>query len=199
MQHQILAKLNSERSLARAKAKAPGNALRIERRIQRDRRPGRPPTKGQLFYIFLCKKCQKKELKYPCYYFNNIEKYKNTMTYQCRQCCMGLAWRKTRRPFESIFNTLVSVAARRHHGCELSYEQFLEFTTVGNCKYCNRPIKWKGRGGIKAGHHLDRKDNSQGYSHENCVVCCGECNRIKSSIYSYEQMLLIGKTLAFMR
>jgi hypothetical protein len=199
MQHKDIAELLRERSLAQAEIRKPGNALRIERREQKEHRQGRSPIKHQLFYIFLCKKCNIKEIKYPCYYFSNIEKYKNMMTYQCRRCCMGLAWRRKRRPFESVFNTLVSVARRKHHDCKLSYEQFLEFTTVHRCEYCTRPIKWKSRGGTKAGHHLDRKDNSQGYSHGNCVVCCGECNRIKGSIYTYEQMRIIGRALALVR
>ena len=177
-------------------AKKPQSALRIERREQKDYRVGRPPTKHQLFYVFLCKKCNKREIKYPCYYFNNIEKYKNLLTYQCRQCCTGLAWRKTRKPFESVFNTLTSSSKRRDIFCELTYEQFLKFTAIGCCEYCGRSIQWKERGGVKDGHHLDRKDNLQGYFRENCVVCCGECNRIKSSIYTYEEMLLIGKVLA---
>ena len=172
------------------------SALRIERREQKEHRMGRPPTKHQLFYIFLCKKCKKEEIKYPCYYFNNIKKYKDTMTYQCRRCCVGFAWRNSRGPFESVYNTLVSASKRRGIPCEITYKQFLEFTTVGDCEYCTRPIRWKSRGGVKAGHHLDRKDNLQGYFRENCVVCCGECNRIKSSIYTHEQMLIIGKLLA---
>jgi hypothetical protein len=42
----------------------------------------------------------------------------------------------------------------------------------------------------------DRVDNNKGYSLENCVAACFECNRIKSNKFTETEMMLIGKTLS---
>jgi HNH endonuclease len=107
----------------------------------------------------------------------------------CNSCNNG----NIGRPFEGRYNTLKTQAKGRTE-VELSYEEYLFF--VGNlCRYCDAGLEWSPHGSIKSGHHLDRKDNSKGYSIENCVACCGECNRIKSNRYTYEQMLELGKVL----
>jgi 5-methylcytosine-specific restriction endonuclease McrA len=52
----------------------------------------------------------------------------------------------------------------------------------GACHYCKRVGCDEGMVGI------DRKDNSRGYSTDNCVPCCETCNRAKG-VKSYEFML----------
>ena len=48
-------------------------------------------------------------------------------------------------------------------------------------------VKYKD-GKYKTGSYfLDRKDNAQGYSVENCVPCCTRCNRGKGAAFSYEE------------
>lgn len=64
---------------------------------------------------------------------------------------------------------------------DLSHDEFRTLTK-GDCYYCGaEPFQ-------KFGHQLhgqyiyngvDRYDNSQGYSVENCVSCCGPCNKAK--------------------
>ena len=39
---------------------------------------------------------------------------------------------------------------------------------------------------MSAKYNLDRKDNSIGYSKNNCVVCCSTCNYIKGDKFTYE-------------
>jgi hypothetical protein len=39
---------------------------------------------------------------------------------------------------------------------------------------------------------IDRKDNSLGYTVENCVTSCYLCNKTKSNFFSYEDMLEIA-------
>jgi len=65
------------------------------------------------------------------------------------------------------------------------YERLLEHTV---CAYC-------GAGPPKSGHGLDRKDNARGYALDNVVVACDACNRVKSDIFSFEQMMEIGRLL----
>jgi hypothetical protein len=42
---------------------------------------------------------------------------------------------------------------------------------------------------------LDRKDNSGGYTPENTVPCCKDCNSLKSNTLSYDEAMLLVKTL----
>jgi hypothetical protein len=40
---------------------------------------------------------------------------------------------------------------------------------------------------------IDRKDNNQGYTLQNCVTACFLCNKIKGNFFSYQEMVEIGK------
>jgi len=68
---------------------------------------------------------------------------------------------------------------------DITFEQFLEFTNISECHYCNSPIVWKKSGSRT--YNLDRKDNNKGYLLNNLVVCCYKCNKGKREIYTYEE------------
>lgn len=57
------------------------------------------------------------------------------------------------------------------------------------CHYRNHPI------GVSSGVGLDRIDNSKGYIIGNVVPCCGNCNRIKCHLLTYQEMVAVGKLL----
>jgi len=42
---------------------------------------------------------------------------------------------------------------------------------------------------------IDRKDSALPYTLRNICICCELCNRVKSSILSYEEMLIVGKII----
>lgn len=42
---------------------------------------------------------------------------------------------------------------------------------------------------------IDRKDNSRGYDIDNVCISCFMCNQIKNNIFTYEEMLEIGKII----
>ena len=142
-------------------------------------------------YVFRCIECKVRDVRYPCYYLYNSEKYREQLTYRCRTCANKHNWDGVYGPFESQFKEFCKKAS---HKVELTYEEFLSFTRIKHCTYCYDFINWEPRA-RRGGHHLDRKDNDKGYSMKNCVVCCAECNRVKSDIYSYEEMREIGKIL----
>lgn len=105
----------------------------------------------------------------------------------CNACNNG----NLKKPYEGRYNFLCAMAKDRCN-VDLSYEDYVEFTHKDECEYCGAHIEWRPHGYQGDGHHLDRKDNTIGYTKENCTVCCGECNRIKSNTFTYEQMLQIG-------
>jgi len=96
----------------------------------------------------------------------------------------------TKRPYESIYQSLLKDWRKLDN--TLTYEQFLDFTSIKNCHYCLSYINWipystvQGKF-ISRAYYLDRKDNNLGYSLTNCVTCCTTCNRAKGNRYSYEE------------
>ena len=96
-----------------------------------------------------------------------------------------------KRPYESTYNLLKSVALKQHIALDLTYIDFLSFVSVPRCHYCRRLIRWVAHnrnhhlGGT--GYNLDRKDSNKGYTNDNCVVCCGRCNRGKCDLFTYDE------------
>jgi len=120
-----------------------------------------------------------------------------------RSCGCLIAETHRIRPYESLYNRLRRIAKKQKHKCALGFKQFVDFTKTTNCHYCHAPVEWvkysigatKGAGGYK----IDRKDNTKGYSKENCVVCCSSCNRTKGDRFTYEQFVQIGKVIRSFR
>lgn len=54
------------------------------------------------------------------------------------------------------------------------------------CYYCKGLLN-------PMGVSLDRTDSSQGYTIENCVPCCRNCNVLKSDILSHDEMVFISQ------
>ena len=104
-----------------------------------------------------------------------------------------------KKPFEYLYKLLVANSIKRKHEMYLSYEEFVEFTKIDRCHYCDSEIVWVlhpcDRPKKGYGYNLDRKDNTKGYSVENCVVCCRRCNWSRSDTFSYEEWVEIGKTI----
>jgi hypothetical protein len=99
----------------------------------------------------------------------------------------------SKRPYESLYGRVLS----SKKNVELTYEQFLIFTEILECHYCDGPVVWSRhkRKGTTFACNLDRKDNSLGYSKENCVVCCPQCNRGKNACFTYEEWVVMTAAL----
>lgn len=94
------------------------------------------------------------------------------------------------RPYESLYNKLVSVAEKRGIFIDLSYEDFVSLTKIDKCHYCNTDVRWAKYHAQKLrlqGYNLDRADNSLGYERDNLVVCCRRCNQGKRDLFSYDE------------
>lgn len=63
---------------------------------------------------------------------------------------------------------------------------FLEKAVRSKCVYC----------GDTKNIGLDRIDNSKGHTVDNCVPCCRICNTARNNIFSYSEMMILGKTIA---
>ncbi len=101
--------------------------------------------------------------------------------------CVGNRSRNTSplRPYEALYKEI-----KRHtkYEVDLTYEEFLSFVKEDRCHYCRSGIFWRQYNvTLSHAYNLDRKNNANGYSRENCVVCCGRCNKSKGAAFTYEQ------------
>jgi hypothetical protein len=97
------------------------------------------------------------------------------------------------RSITAAWGTLNGNAKRRGYLVEITKEEFVEISTKP-CFYCGenpKYVKWKHLPEWAAPakiNGIDRRDNSIGYSIDNAVPCCTQCNRAKSN--SSEQEFL---------
>lgn len=106
---------------------------------------------------------------------------------------------KQRRPFGWLYNSVKRIAKYRGLIFEISYEDFLYFSSIKDCHYCGKKLLWcahsKNKSNEGYGHNLDRKDSSLGYTKDNIAVCCPRCNQSKSNTFSYEEWKQIGNLI----
>ena len=139
-------------------------------------------------WIFKCLRCDN-TLRVKANYINKS-------TGLCRYCT------QRKSPFVSIFRGMRYSAKERGIECTLTFQEFLEFTGVKNCHYCDDDILWKpyrDSGTTSFRYFLDRKNSDLVYFKENLVVCCPLCNYVKSDRFTYEEFLLLAPVLKNIR
>ena len=93
--------------------------------------------------------------------------------------------------FNALFSGYKHSAKNRDYYFKLTKKQFRKLTKQ-RCFYCNiKPHKEFTNGsGIFNGFYkyngVDRANNSKGYTIENCVSCCEECNYMKKTMNQKE-------------
>jgi len=114
---------------------------------------------------------------------------------------MSTYGKKYRQSPQGIYNALKS-GDRFYKNIEmgLSKEGFLDWyiNEQKTCAYCSIPEEklhllgsyYKEKCGRLT---IDRVDNEVGYDEGNLVLSCYRCNFIKADIFSYEEMLEIGR------
>lgn len=158
-------------------------AIRIEMRVA-------PCGSSYTACVFLCKGCGKE--------FAPTLSDCKTATGLCRKCTSKANGNtRCKRPFESRFNTIRSVAISRGHSFALTFVEYLDFVNQV-CHYCGRELPWAPYG-PQGSSNLDRKDNALGYSKDNCVACCWSCNAVKGNRFSYSQMMKLAPVLLDIR
>lgn len=99
------------------------------------------------------------------------------------------------RPFEAKYN----IFKYKCPETDISYDDYLEFTKIPNCHYCEQTMPWQPFGENNPGFWLDRKDNNLGHLNGNLVVCCGVCNKTKRDEFTYEEFLQLAPVLKKIR
>jgi hypothetical protein len=93
---------------------------------------------------------------------------------------------KGQASFNALYKDYKKKAIAREYAWELSKEDFKKITS-SNCYYCYvEPSQVYGNGqkynGLYTYNGIDRLYNDKGYTLENSVPCCGECNIEKGRI-----------------
>lgn len=86
------------------------------------------------------------------------------------------------------FKNLRSGAKQRNLEFTLTVETYSAIVS-NSCHYCDSSLE------KHAGSGIDRIDNDKGYTLENSVACCSDCNAGKGEIYSYEEWKTMIKAL----
>lgn len=97
--------------------------------------------------------------------------------------------------FSDKYRRLRSNAKIRNKIFNLSFEEFVLIRMSKTCLYCGRTAEeliTKDKIVRREVMTIDRINNNKGYSKENCVLACYDCNRIKGNRFSYNEMILIG-------
>jgi hypothetical protein len=89
---------------------------------------------------------------------------------------------------ETVYQQYRYSAAQRHLSFTLTEQQFRQLVS-GRCHYCRR---WAGA--VVLG--LDRRDNHQSYSLQNCVPACWPCNQMKGHMDNEFQFLAHVRLIA---
>ena len=121
-----------------------------------------------------------------------------------RSCgCLGIESRM-KSPGEAGLNYVIRFytrnAEKRCLDWKLTSNQVKELTSK-NCFYCGKSPstkleKYMSLNGQYTYNGIDRLDNLKGYTYDNCVSCCQNCNRAKKD-FSIEWMIKILSRLGY--
>ncbi len=90
---------------------------------------------------------------------------------------------------------------RKEREFGITLDQFKELIIVPKCHYCddnlvfNKHTRDENSKPQSRASHLDRKDNNRGYTIDNVVLCCWECNRLKSNRFTYNEFIKLSPML----
>lgn len=157
---------------------------------------------GKLTVLSYVKENKISYWKCLCECGNTKNVYRNSLISGKTKTCGCSRKIGNRRDLFSSFNGLyarhIKQANFRKLGTTLTKEQF-KVLSQSNCFYCGinpehiaKPSKGCSKEWVESGKFLyngiDRMDNTKGYDINNCVPCCGQCNRMKLN-YTYESFL----------
>jgi len=136
-------------------------------------------------YVFECNGCGKE--------LNVQSSSLKTHSGKCIRCT------QLKEPYMYIYNELRG-HKKQDKEVSITFEDFLSLISESSCHYCGIQLvhekysRYWGKTNSRA-HQLDRKNNDLGYSKDNLVTCCWECNRLKSDRFTYEEFIQFSPIL----
>jgi hypothetical protein len=153
------------------------------------------PRKNKTGRATVCKDCIK--IKTRERRKNNPEVFRNSVSRWAeenpeKRKIIRQRWAKSPK---GIYATI-----KKRSNCDISQEEFLEWYDEQErvCKYCginegDAAIITKNP--LSCRLNIDRKNNSIGYKKGNIVLACGQCNRVKCDVLTYEEMMDVGQNI----
>jgi len=135
----------------------------------------------------ICKDCK---LPKAIEEFNLHSHGKETRRRYCSECERERARQRSHTPHERWMHSKRR-AAKSGQVWNVTFEAFDKLLSKC-CHYCGGQLNGTGCG-------LDRIDNDEGYVETNVVPCCKQCNIVKNSFFSYDEMMLLAPTLTQIR
>lgn len=120
--------------------------------------------------LYCTKTCKDAESQHR-YYLNNKEKYNRDRE----------IWRLKNPLRTKYLYARADIKRRGRGGLHVSYEDCLRLWDNG-CFYCQKDVK------TEKGVSLDRINNDKGYTLDNVLPCCGDCNIMRSDILTVNEM-----------
>jgi len=106
--------------------------------------------------------------------------------------CRRIQSKSRSRSRHGRYASSMHIAKRRSLEWNLSIEEYYDLLSSNKCHYCDDPLQETGTG-------LDRIDNNKGYILGNVIPCCSSCNITRFDNYSYEEMLVLSKTIKIIK
>lgn len=106
----------------------------------------------------------------------------------CKKCANKKNGDRTRLPdnksaFNRALRTYKACAKRNMREFELTKKEFMYIINLP-CKYCGALPVTDANGAVRNG--IDRANNEEGYTKNNCVPCCSRCNKSKHTMSDEE-------------
>jgi hypothetical protein len=88
-----------------------------------------------------------------------------------------------------LYLRMIKSSSKRNIYMDFTFDEFVRFVDIQECTYCRETIYWARRPINGNSYNIDRKDSSNGYTKDNCCVCCYKCNNIKGNNKSFHEMI----------
>lgn len=138
------------------------------------------PYKDHAKHLAMCK------IRSQKHYVKNREallnKYKRYRLKHHAECLLKDKIRN--RSLAGRFGICKGRSKRRGFEWMLTKEQYAALLAENKCHYCRGVLP-------ETAYGLDRKDSTKGYTLDNVVPCCKNCNSMKNHLVSYEEMKLL--------
>ena len=137
-----------------------------------------------------CPKCGLVKKKSEYYPYVDKRSGCKLLHYRCKKCTRkdNAEYKRKRRKVADNYDWAYPRLQRyrlrsEKHGQKSDFDcDFIIKIFNSPCSYC----------GLKSNPSIDRIDNSIGYIKSNCVPACLACNKIRSDIFTPEEMKIIG-------
>lgn len=146
-------------------------------------------SKKDLIKVKKCSKC-KKELSSSNFYRNHGRP--DGLNHYCKKCMIksAILYSRTINPIKKAWKSLKQHSKNPKKYLDISSSTFLTMLNKP-CYYCER-LRTEKDG---MSYWIDRIDNTTGYTQNNILPCCPQCNRLRMDNYTVEETRVAAQAI----